>query len=302
MLEVPPNASVVYLAEGAANVVFRLEFAPSSPPLSSDEPLPGEEENGALQPTEIPMASHDPAFDGQLLRLRKVLTGSPSNAERSHMLTTLFEPLLPAGTALQQQLLGVSSEFLATTNELLRELEQSGTRPARRAGVYLDASEEHGFLVQDMSSAPGEAMIEFKPKWLVQSRSAPKDWKRCRTCALLAKRNAEKRRAGKAKDERSCPLDLASGDTDRVLRAVRSVVHKKLGGKDDGEKIDAVAQRIAQFFCESEILKRLRTLQDKLDSEGVLKGDIQSQEFAMCMTLRDCTVFVKVFLPAPPFF
>ena len=90
-----------------------------------------------------------------------------------------------------------------------------------------------------------------------------------------------------------CPLNLMSGD----IRRVAVVVEALLGGCNysDMERM-RVGDRLMSWAREARegLLGRLRELQGALDGMGVLDADVTSAEFETAMTLRDCTLFLKV--------
>ena len=182
-------------------------------------------------------------------------------------------------------------------------MELEGTRSSKRRATYL-ADEEYGSLVTDMSSAgnPDVLTVEFKPKWLAQSPSAPNDAKRCRTCALRLARMS----AG-GKDENSdqalrpkigafCPLRLmASRAQDHVVVAQQITSDVRCPAKEQ-----IVAQmKLIEWIVETPLLKKLRNLQVELDEKGVLavgsgSTEAEKEKLTVAMTLRDCTAFLKV--------
>lgn len=179
-------------------------------------------------------------------------------------------------------------------------MEAAGKRPKKRCGLYLEQdAEEYGFLVADMSPRDErEVLVEFKPKWVVQSPSAPEGWRRCRTCALRARKAGEK---GKA-DGGFCPLDLASGDRVRVARAVEALVPLKepkyWGSPEEWELKDRkiVVEEVTDYLTTSELMPVLKRLNEKLDPDGPLRTDM-GKGFLDAMTVRDATVFLRVKVP-----
>jgi inositol-pentakisphosphate 2-kinase len=184
--------------------------------------------------------------------------------------------------------------LLRDTNIALRELEKTGGRSHKRHGLYLAEDEPYGILVTDMTpdTTVGEVLVEFKPKWLIQSHSAPKGWKRCRTCALRAQRNAIRRAKGQREEAGLCPLDLASLDQARVERAVSFIATTKHA--EDGQNLNRLRERLTSFLLTSTIIPKLKELQGSLDGAGILAADVTSWEFLMATTIRDCSIYVKV--------
>ncbi|KAI9804069.1 MAG: hypothetical protein M1825_001470 [Sarcosagium campestre] len=254
-LVLPAQTSVRYLAEGAANVVYRFE-APASltPPLSSDINFDDYSASIASSsndtcstppPTEITPAtstrssSSDPSdsppvspFKDRLLRLRKTLSSSIPNAELVHRFHDIFTPIFPSSSLVSQELVLLPRDLTAICNARLHDDEAAGHRIPKRRGLYLAEDEPHGVLVTDMTPRPGtdEVLVEFKPKWLAQSPNAPPNARRCRTCALRAQKNALRRRVGEQPETGFCPLDLMSDDPARVRVVVRHLLERRVGG------------------------------------------------------------------------
>lgn len=388
----PESLILDYLAEGAANVVYRLSFpesldqdgAGSSTAASSTGPGDGAEEDlykGSIIDSRRSGASttargNRPRFQNRVLRLRKsVSAGVPiAISARSHR--EVFQPLFPPGSLLDQDLVRMPSTIISSCNVRLREDERSGERPDKRHGVYLAEDEAYGILLTDMT--PGierdglrdaceqdagsaldtgdsqrtrrrrlrrrEVLVEFKPKWLVQSPSAPAGATRCRTCALRAQRNATRRRMGQQPERSFCPLGLVSADMARVDRAVRGIFdqnrrqqRQRQRRRRDVSKLpdalpdESLQELVVRFLHRHPLLLRLKQLQVGLDKRGPAQVDLMpssfsssssslssqsglatassrgvvgaatgtemnalERDFLMAMTLRDCTVFLKV--------
>jgi inositol-pentakisphosphate 2-kinase len=285
----PGDVTLHYLAEGAANVIYRLNFPPSGPPTSDLTEL----NRGQGYPSKVVPLHHDSIFDNRLLRLRKALPSSCPNEQTCAALHRAFMPLFPE-CIVAHVLVRLPPNLLRDTNKVLQELENAGRRSQKRYGLYLAEDEPHGILVTDMTPATteGGVLVEFKPKWLVQSHSAPKGWKRCRTCALRAQRNAIRRAKGQQEEAGHCPLDLASLDQARVERAVSFIATTKHA--EDGQDLNRLRERLTSFLLSSDIIPKLKELQGSLDRVGVLAADVTSWEFLIATTLRDCSIYVKV--------
>ena len=186
------DVELSYLAEGAANIIYRLSPAPAHASTSA---------SASASANAIANANANTAADALLiatadttdclLRLRKALLSvQPSQRTYAYLATTAF-PLFPAHLPIPTTLVRLPPALLARENVRLLALEAAGRRPARRAGLYLEPTEAFGFLVRDMTPhSARQLLVEFKPKWVVQSPSGPKRARRCRTCALRARRTA----------------------------------------------------------------------------------------------------------------
>ena len=316
------SVTVSYLAEGAANIIFRVteakDMAPVESPLESREPI------GRLQPAVEPTAVPDenelslpnePILDGMLLRLRKqsgnedgYSVGVKYPRQHQHWLTTIV-PLFSMQNLVLQELIRLPVGLVEKLNIDLVDLYTQSGRPENRKGGQLDVGEEFGLLITDMTAAgePEAEVLEVKPKWLAQSPNAPGDWKRCRNCALRERRRRVARRsihdeatlqAMKAADAESefCPWDLVSSDLGRTNNAISRLLgssYRKSGRVDKTPSLDLV-ESIAAKLSEDGLLKRLRDLQTELDGQGPLKASTQDAGFLTAMTIRDCTMYVRV--------
>lgn len=294
--ELPPQISLQYLAEGAANIVYRFSIPPTSPSISAD--ITPDDDNGSETttppPSEIDALRYDPVFNDKLLRLRKGLASTVSNEESFKRFQDVIRPLFPVENLVEQALVRLPSCLVANCNRKLHSQEKSGARPRHRHGIYLAENESYGTLITDMSpnSDVGEILVEFKPKWLAQSPSAPPGSTRCRTCALRAMKNAQRGNGAEDTSLSFCPLDLVSQDRSRVERAVTAIC---LSLKKDSQLYESEPRiRLADFVYENPLLRRLKQLQLDLDRVGILEADVTSRDFLTAMTLRDCTLFVKV--------
>ncbi|KAA8914813.1 inositol-pentakisphosphate 2-kinase [Sphaerosporella brunnea] len=269
----PADIELTYLAEGAANIIYRLQSptAPSSGPFSST------------------------VLSTRLIRLRKALpSAQPNKATFNYISHTAF-PLFPSSLLVSTELVRVPRAVLERENARLLSLEALGARSKKRHGLYLETMEEYAFLVADMSARTGrEVLVEFKPKWVVQSPSAPQDARRCRTCALRLKKDG-----GRG----FCPLDLASGEAARIRRAVDYLLPQKppkgfelreLTWELEKTKLE---EKVVDFLMNSELMPTLAGLQTRLDPQGPL-GEMK-KGFLDAMTVRDLTVFLRVDMDAP---
>lgn len=169
-------------------------------------------------------------------------------------------------------------------------------RPEKRRGVYL-ADDEFGLLVEDQrpQEKGGAIGLEFKPKWLCQSPSAPEEARRCRTCAKRAMDHAKSRGEEKEPGRKGfCPLDLVSDGEARVKQAVMGVLEVCKSGNLAGTITPDVMERLVHFFLTSSLLHRLRSEQERLDPLGVFNTDTDDLNLRIAMTLRDCSVYLTV--------
>ncbi len=268
--EIVSEVGLTYLAEGAAHVVYRISFTGASP------------------------TTH-PHLVGKLFRFRKSIPSAIPCAQTVSNYQNIIAPLFSIDNLVHLELHQVPDQkaLIAKLNAALEQRESDATRPAYRQGVYLapSAEEPNTILVTDMSAyGPDERLIEFKPKWLVQSPSAPQEAKRCRTCALRKMRTDDERRTGQRHSGREhagfCPLDLVSNNDDVLEETLR-----RLCLTDEHPRTYVV-----QFKEHIQpLLMRLRRLQAEHNNVGLSDLDEgQNQGLSLSMALRDCSVFVKM--------
>ncbi|KAK9385495.1 inositol-pentakisphosphate 2-kinase [Lipomyces mesembrius] len=290
--EITDVSSLTFIAEGAANIIYKIS---------------------------------DHQHSVYLLRLRKKLPFQPSTRDvysfnRDHILP-LFAPDMVAS----MQLVKVDGAVLQQLNKGLAVLEREGIRDQKRHGTVLDAGESYGILVENMtaesvrSDLPMKfsgreeimgssgvlsyavredrgknlevAVLEFKPKWLTQSKDAPANWKYCRTCAL------RRYRAKDASEYAFCPLDLVSGSRKRVEKSVRALLPNQLDIKSGTMlTVERLRRILTDFIINTEVFKTLAHIQDNMDKYGVMdaSGSEESTNFLTAMTVRDCTAFVRI--------
>lgn len=200
-------------------------------------------------------------------------------------------------------------------NDYLRAIDHQ--RDLKFRGTFIEPS-EWGFLVEDMQphgnncdpSHPFEfsypdlsltisdpettILVEFKPKWLSQSPNAPKNAIRCRQCAKELYSYIVDPQVGKPVPTKAkpCPLMIRNDAsnpafTDSVCRRVPSTDKRR---KRLNSTLDVLRSEPA--------FKTLRLAQEANDHVGPLKADKKDAQFALAMTLRDCTCFAQV-LTAP---
>ncbi|KAJ5513055.1 Inositol-pentakisphosphate 2-kinase [Penicillium fimorum] len=275
-LELPRGVQLVYVAEGGANVIYRFV----------GNPVLGKKDPRLLSPSTLDtdQCNLPPQFKGKLLRLRKETAADISYKEIIRNFDTIIRPLFNPEELVDQTLIRLPEGLLSSCNEQLRSAELNGARPKKRHGGYLCLQEPFGLLITDMTTAgdPGASLAELKPKWLTQSPSAPATAYRCRTCALREMKNCNSQFQGLKEQRSFCPLDLVSEQYENVLRATGLIN----GCKD--------RSRLARILYRNPILQRLLSLQKTERDVGLQGPAAQSREMSLAMTLRDCTMFIKI--------
>ncbi|KAJ6010625.1 Inositol-pentakisphosphate 2-kinase [Penicillium sp. IBT 35674x] len=278
LLELPRGVQLVYLAEGGANVIYRFVAAPIKSSLVVREP------KRPVSPIMIDEPRLPVGFQGKLLRLRKKTAGDISYKEINRNFNTIVRPLFKPEELVDQSLILLPGDLIQRCNEQLVAIEHNGQRPKKRHGGYLCADEPFGLLITDMTTfdTPDATLAELKPKWLTQSPSAPPKARRCRTCALRDMKNNDARSSGSKEQRSFCPLDLVSGCFEDVLRATTFIK----GCNDQAQ--------LAGILFHNPVLQTLRAQQMSWAKVGLHGPAPLSQKASLDMTLRDCTMFIKI--------
>ncbi|KAI1331292.1 inositol-pentakisphosphate 2-kinase [Xylariaceae sp. FL0255] len=253
-----PKLDYKYVAEGRANAVFSIW----------DVQNPNK---------------HERLLEGTLLRVPKHKPGVTAcdykTLQEFHQ--TRVEPRIGSQHLVPQILIEISDSVAKKMNSSREKL---GTRDK---GDGSEVKAGAAMLVQDMRESPGYSVFEFKPKWLAQSPIAPKDAKRCRTCAREAYRNSQKQARGKTIEVPICPLGLLSKNQGIVKITIQRLAPEpKWNDKD--------RSRLLQAFDESGILTKLQQLQQEGDPGDTLLNNPSDEGFGLAMTLRDCSCYVRI--------
>ena len=301
-IPLPLGITLSFFAEGAANIVYRMSASTSSestPPANSEHEIYGE---STPPPSEIELPSSAVsnlpiAFRNKLLRLRKDLPNTTPILEAQTAFEEVIQPLFKPDQLVEQILIKIPDGLLGQLNAELRAMEGSGRRKEGRSGVFLDEDEDYGVLVTDMSPSGYEGgrqciCVEFKPKWLAISPSAPEGATKCRTCALRAMREAN----GIGTEGALCPLDLVGSRAD-MSRATDSFLKAKWGKKPE-ERLRGIEcwirDRIGDHIWGGDLLRTLCYLQIRFEGKGMFGGKVEERDFLTAMTLRDCTLYLRV--------
>ncbi|KAI9640500.1 Inositol-pentakisphosphate 2-kinase [Ciborinia camelliae] len=304
------NISIKVLAEGAANVIYQITVDSKSWEVA--------ESDRDYQQFEY--------LSGKLLRLRKdVPTTSPTSESHQQWLEYIV-PLFKPEQIVTQELVyighlnvipGLNTDLrrfdnpggTSTSNHLVPPPKGKFYRSRAQSGTFL-AKDDYGLLVTDMTPSMSpvslfiaqfthklagksaqETVVEFKPKWLSPSHELPPKAIRCRTCALHARRVAlgEER---KNTDLQSylCPLKLVDDHPklkfESYMASASHILHKPRGTPS--------VQSLANWIHENPLLRRLRDLQAEYELKGSLKSEKASHELCVAMTLRDCSLYIRM--------
>lgn len=144
-------------------------------------------------------------------------------------------------------------------------------------------------LVENMlPRADDERVVEFKPKWLAQSPTAPKNANTCRCCALASRNFNRTQEANVGPERYPCPLWL---DPERPTPKGKETVRQKtIARLFNGSK---EAPAIYELLKKTHILTMLKRLQIEKDPHGPLRASKDDEEFSTAMTLRDCSLYMR---------
>ncbi|PQE23497.1 inositol-pentakisphosphate 2-kinase protein [Rutstroemia sp. NJR-2017a BVV2] len=307
----PDALTLTYVGEGAANVVYRIGVHPQPRPIIPPEleGTPAAERALSNWKHHVDAATY---LSNKLLRLRKDLPTTAPTEVSHHNWLRLFYPLFKPEELVEQQLVTLNSKSLikALNRNLLHNKlsystvtanpspERDFLRGQSRSGTYL-AEDEYGLLITDMTP-------KFKPKWLTQSPNAPPHSRRCRTCALNARKRAGKKQGANLGPD-FCPLRLVLDHKDPRVRELnyRAFWTQLM----DRELLEESMKRLCKWVEGRGVFAYLGGLQGERDGVGVLGlGEREGGEddagegedfkkmkenLQVAMTLRDCSFYMR---------
>ncbi|PQK12146.1 hypothetical protein BB8028_0003g07640 [Beauveria bassiana] len=267
---------ISFVGEGAANAVFEIKVP----------------QHGVT----------DQSFKGLLLRVAKVpALGQPTAYNylfQQKFYQTTIRPLLGNRAIHQELVILRNTGIVDELNHLLQDLDH--TRKPKFRGSYVGQS-DWGLLIEDMRPDPkapaSRILVEFKPKWLSQSRSAPARAVRCRQCALELQRMLSKVPAAPASggiaafapERKPCPLALVDEEAPSAVASPFRIAPQLLDAPER-ENLQTSLERILQ----DPFLDGLCAQQEELDTTGPLRANPDDEKFGIAMTIRDCTCFALI--------
>ncbi len=202
---------------------------------------------------------------------------------------TSIKPILGTYANHQELVILHDTDVVDQLNALLQDIDH--TRIHKFRGSFVGFS-DWGLLTRDMR--PGDSseclLVEFKPKWLAQSPSAPPNAIRCRQCAVELQRLLT-RAPGKPPrpEHKPCPLALMDPDApEPVGSPFRIAPHLK------GLPDEAYFEGMLRDICRHPLLQTLKEQQQLHDPDGPLNAQADDYAFGVAMTIRDCTCFVQI--------
>ncbi|CAK7208268.1 Inositol-pentakisphosphate 2-kinase [Sporothrix bragantina] len=337
IISMPSAVTCSFVAEGSANAVFCVTPADDIANTASGSEVGIVHEGTGASAESGPLSTH-------LLRIPKAGPGvSPTTCIEHHAYyCTVLRPLLGAEWLVGQHLIQgvVSSGVDDILNSLLADLDRSHRTRPDWVGTRVAANVDVALLVEDMTSACKSSpfpstttTIQCKPKWLVQSPSAPAGARRCRTCALAAASaapsgaigaNGRSSHAKKASPHKikPCPLVLVADRPttpqeeavldaalwDYVCQHMSSAVTSSSSSSSSTPSMALRKARpaIVHWLRTTDLFLRMAAIQADFDPRGALSMSLDSpatddgvsalalDRLQIAMTLRDCTCFLRV--------
>lgn len=230
-----------------------------------------------------------------LLRVAKVpALGQPTTYNyllQQRYYQTVIKPLLDSHVIHQELVIIGGSGIVDELNRLLQDLDH--TRKAKFRGTFVGQS-YWGLLIEDMrpdrkAPPPHSMLVEFKPKWLSQSRSAPANAVRCRQCAVDLQRLLTKPTGAFSPERRPCPLALVDENAPRAVSSPFRIA-PEIVDLPERDQLKRSLKRILQ----DPLFDDLRVRQEQLDVTGPLYAHEDDKRFGIAMTIRDCTCFALI--------
>ncbi|KAK7430027.1 Inositol-pentakisphosphate 2-kinase [Neonectria magnoliae] len=258
---------VKLIGEGAANAVFELALPEGYPSTS-------EFKGWLLRVAKAPTNGAPPRYN--YLKQQEFYAGKVKTHLKDHII--------------QQELVVVrDSNIVNELNLFLRRTDHQRKEKFRRSFI---AQTNWGLLVEDMrpTDPTKSILIEFKPKWLNQSPTAPSGAIRCRQCAMelynFAKDPSLTRSAPETKP---CPLVLDNPDAPLDISSPFRIAPQL--AKFSNSTILSSLYSAANH----QVIRDLREVQEYADPNGPLGALKDDPLFNFAMTIRDCTCFVQIF-------
>ncbi|CAK7219657.1 Inositol-pentakisphosphate 2-kinase [Sporothrix curviconia] len=196
IVSMPSAVTCTFVGEGSANAVFCVTPANDIANGRRSNGNNGSNGSNGENGTGTPAGDAGP-LSAHLLRIPKAGPGvGPTTCLEHHAFySDVLRPLVGTEWLVGQHLVRgiVSSGVSAILNDLLADMDRGRRSRPDWVGTRVAVDVDVALLVEDMTSAckrsPNPSTtttIQCKPKWLVQSPSAPSGAHRCRTCALAA--------------------------------------------------------------------------------------------------------------------
>lgn len=202
---------------------------------------------------------------------------------------TSIKPILGTYANHQELVILRDTDIIDQLNALLQDIDH--TRNPKFKGSFVGLS-DWGLLTRDMRPVDSSEslLVEFKPKWLAQSPSAPPDAIRCRQCAVELQRLLTRPPGKRPRlENKPCPLALMDPDAPEPVGSPFRIAPHLRGVPDEG-----YFEGILRDICRHPLLQTLREQQQRHDPNGPLDAHVDDYAFGVAMTIRDCTCFVQI--------
>jgi inositol-pentakisphosphate 2-kinase len=321
----PMNSNVVfdYLNKGAANAIFKVQPWDKVSSLTPFLIVDAARDHGPPNTATVIDRQH---LIGLVLRVPRGFPKHLTSLEIVHGFEQAVRPLFLPGTyetvaqapastsglasctAIAVQLHHDLSKYLMDPEAVLLlpdVMKHLYTRVEKGTFVHTLPRTCWGILLPDMSPSQGRSItLEIKPKWLAQSPNAPPEALRCRTCAMQVA-------IPKSRHTYICPLRLLHGDSTSLRPWAHTMVMHQLDRTtgDLGEPpskvvISSIIEGLLDYLTVGDgldLLQHLLKLQNTLDPRGILcrpqdeSGSLLfDHNLRLAMTLRDCSLFIKI--------
>lgn len=308
METVPSSAVCTFVGEGAANVVFELSGVEDHPELNGQLlRLPKDESTG---PTYAELQEYwenkvSPLFEPHEL-VQQELVQLPQDPEFFDRLNAQLGQIEKKGTRRHDF---AGHRFVPggmSTGMLVEDMRpRAPSRPSSSGAKGSQGGEGGGPDDDDLFT-----LHEIKPKWLHQSPRAPEGAEQCRNCAREVQRNLK----NSTRNPVFCPLNLVKATDFPRNQNVAGDIRRALGLSA------AQSDNLQAWLRGSTLLRRLRAAQWDLDhaeekvvpdpasasasasasgpsssaAGGGDDGDDNIAKYCLAMTLRDCSLFLRI--------
>ncbi|KXH30495.1 inositol-pentakisphosphate 2-kinase [Colletotrichum salicis] len=284
-VHISPWTHAIYVGEGAANVLF-------IPFLYTKFARPDKKDR-----------TEDDLLTKYLLRVPKQSKGGdkpfyPPKEQWFYFWTTIA-PLFTfrADLLADMKFALLPKEAMTHLQNVLDALNKAPPGAKKRPAKFENnkiMEEGRACLIESMRArSADERVVEFKPKWLAQSPSAPENANTCRCCALAAKKFKDSMDAGSNPRYYPCPLwldperETPKGKEDVRQKALTSLFqYSSLGDNKH-------ASTLYSLLKKTPILSLLKRHQTQKDPRGPLNASKNDSDFSIAMTLRDCSLYMR---------
>ncbi|KAK0389379.1 hypothetical protein NLU13_2954 [Sarocladium strictum] len=273
ILTLPPGTLPTRLVgEGAANAVF--EFS-----VPQGHPSQGLFKRTVLRVAKVKRPGEHASFD--------------YIAQHKYFLRDIRPRL--GGYTVHQELVKAhhAKQLVPEMNEMLKRID--GQRRKKFRGSFV-GNTDWALLLEDVRPQESDdyVLIEFKPKWLLQSPNAPPNAIRCRQCASVFRTFVTKPDLSSPLPSQTlCPLTLGRSDGGHYDFSSPFRIAPALAAQATSSAQLSYFEHALDRVANHPVIRKLRTVQAELDKHGPLRAEL-SPLLPQAMTLRDCTCFAQI--------